>query len=365
MASAAQRGTLEKTMTVGAILKGTDMKGKGHIRTSLVCLLTVMAFLVTSCVYVNGCGCSSWAKAERQVELSAPLAPGSSFSAETSDGSITLEGRQTGLCQLVATIRTHASSEERAEELLDQIQVRLEPTSDGLQTVIDRPRIIRNAGFGVSLTGSLPTETSLALVSSDGSIHLSNIEGAVDAKTSDGSIGIENVTGDIKLKTSDGSIQATRIEAGTLDLHTSDGSIRLTDVKTESCLAKTSDGQIRASDIRGQNLELRTSDGSIRCNALTTGRLIAHTSDGSIDIECTPETPSDIDASLTTSDGSITFAAPPNLSARIDASTSDGSIRTSLPIAVEGKIGKSLHGTVGSGQGTVTLKTRDGSITIK
>ena len=341
------------------------MKGKRHVRTSLVCLLAVMALLVTSCVYVNGCGCDSWAKAERQVELSAPLAPGSSFSAETGDGSITLQGTQTGQCQLVATIRTHASTEERALELLDQIQVRLEPTADGLKTVIDRPQTIRNAGFGVSLTGSVPTETSLSLVTSDGSIHLSNIEGAVDAKTSDGSIGIEDVTGDIKLKTSDGSIQASRIEAGTLDLHTSDGSIRLADVKTESCLAKTSDGQIQASNINGQSLELRTSDGSIRCSALTTGRLIAHTSDGSINVECTPETPGDIDASLTTSDGSITFVAPPNLSAQIDASTSDGSIHTALPITVEGKIGKSLHGTIGSGQGSVTLKTHDGSITIK
>ena len=48
----------------------------------------------------------------------------------------------------------------------------------------------------------------------------------------------------------------------------------------------------------------------------------------------------------TTSDGGITFTAPPGLSAVIEASTGDGSIHTSLPITVEGKVGgKSLTGT--------------------
>ncbi len=334
------------------------------VRASLVCMLAVMLFMGTSCVYVNGC-CGSWAKAERQVDLSASLAPGSSFSAQTGDGSITLEGTQTGRCQLIATIRTHASTEEGAEELLDQIQVRLESTADGLQMVIDRPRTIRNAGFGVSLAGSVPTQTHLNLITSDGSIRINHIEGNVDARTSDGSIGVEDVTGDVKLKTSDGSITASRIETGTLDLNTSDGSIKLTDVQAESCFAKTSDGQIQLTDVRGDTMELRTSDGSIRCRAITTSRLNAHTSDGSINIECTADTPGDMDATLTTSDGSITFVAPPNLSAVIDASTSDGSIHTALPITVEGKIGKSLHGTIGSGAGSIKLRTHDGSITIR
>lgn len=338
------------------------------MRLALACLLAAMLFLASSCVYVSGCGCSSWAKYELQVELSAPLAPGSKLIAQTGNGSIQLEGTQAGQCQLLATIRTHASSEERARELCEQIQVRLEPTADGLKTVIDKPKISGNEGYGfsVSFEGTIPTETNLTLLASDGSVKAAHIQGMIDAKTSDGSVTVEDVTGDIKLKTSDGSIQGERIEAGTMDLHTSDGSIKLSDVQAESCLARTSDGQIQVTDVRAETLELRTSDGSIRGTAVTTPRLTCHTSDGSINVECTPETPGDLNASLTTSDGSITFVAPPNLSAVIDASTSDGSIHTALPITVEGKISKkSLHGTIGSGEGSVVLKTHDGSITIR
>jgi len=68
---------------------------------------------------------------------------------------------------------------------------------------------------------------------------------------------------------------------------------------------------------------------------------------------------------VSTSDGSITFDAPSGLSAVVQASTNDGSIHTSLPLTVEGKVGKSLRGTAGDGQGKITLKTHDGSITIK
>ena len=77
----------------------------------------------------------------------------------------------------------------------------------------------------------------------------------------------------------------------------------------------------------------------------------------------TPRRPSNINA--TASDGSITLVTPPGLSAEIDAGTGDGSIHTDLPVTIRGKVGKSLHGTIGGGEGRVYLRTQDGSITIR
>jgi Toastrack DUF4097 len=342
------------------------MKNGICTRLSLACLLGLILFLASSCVYVSGCG--DWgqmAKYERQVELSAPLEMGSTFSAATRDGSITLEGIQSTECRLIATIRARASTEEKAQELGEQIEVRLEPVGRTLTVVIEKPSVIRNAHYGVSLAGTVPTQTNLALITSDGSVHLANIEGTVDAKTSDGSIQAEGIKGDTKLKTSDGRIQCARLEAGVLDLHTSDGSIKLEDISATSCTARTSDGSITLADARSESLALRTSDGGIRCRGITASRLECHTSDGSVHIEYATDAPSVIDATVSTSDGSITFAAPQGLSAVVEASTSDGSIRTALPITVEGKVGKSLRGTIGTAEGRLILKTRDGSITIK
>ncbi len=342
------------------------MKNGIYTRVPLACLLGLILFLASSCVYVSGCG--DWgqmAKYERQMELSAPLEPGSTFAAETRDGSITLEGTQSTECKLIATIRARASTEEKAQELGEQIQVRLEPAGQTLRLVIDKPSGIRNAHYGVSLAGTVPIQTNLALITSDGSVHLAHIEGTIDAKTSDGSIQAERIKGDTKLKTSDGRIQCAGVEAGTLDLHTSDGSIKLEDVIATSCSARTSDGSITLADARTESLALRTSDGGIRCQGIATDRLDCHTSDGPVHIECATDAPSVIDATVSTSDGSITFAAPQGLSAVVEASTNDGSIHTALPITVEGKVGKSLRGTIGAGEGRLILKTHDGSITLK
>ncbi len=300
-----------------------------HQRVSLAFLLGLLLFLASSCIYIDGCG-TGWGptvRHERQVELSAPLATGSTFQARTGDGAITVEGAETTDCTVLATIRAYAKTQEAAQELAEEIQVELKPSDGGLAVVIDKPALIRQASFGVSLAVTLPMQTSLDLVTSDGSVRIANIQGQIVATTSDGSVRVEHVQGSVRLKTSDGSIHLA--------------------------------------EMRGDSLEARTSDGSIRGEGLATAHLVCHTSDGSIHIECAPDAPNAPEIALTTSDGGITLAVPPDLSAVIDASTSDGSIRTAMPISVEGRIGKSLHGTVGAGEGKITLRTSDGSIAIR
>jgi DUF4097 and DUF4098 domain-containing protein YvlB len=169
----------------------------------------------------------------------------------------------------------------------------------------------------------------------------------------------------VKLHTSDGKIAATHLEAGTLDLRANDGSIGISDASAKTCTVKTSDGSIALTDVRADSVTAETGDSTIRCQGIAAGRLECRTSDGSIHIDCAPDAPKAPDVTATTSDGGITFIAPPGLSATIDASVTDGSIHTSLPITVQGKVGRSLTGTVGDGAGRIHLRTRDGSITIR
>jgi len=69
---------------------------------------------------------------------------------------------------------------------------------------------------------------------------------------------------------------------------------------------------------------------------------------------------------IVTYNGGIELASPQNLSAAVQASTHNGSIRTELPLTVVGNVSKrSISGTIGAGQGKVHLETHNGSITIK
>ncbi len=85
---------------------------------------------------------------------------------------------------------------------------------------------------------------------------------------------------------------------------------------------------------------------------------------GSIEVSCAETAEAARNASITTNVGSIEFTAPAQLSAQVDASTNVGSVSTAKPITIVGKVGKSLKGTIGAGEGKVRLKTNVGSIKI-
>ncbi len=318
----------------------------------------------TSCIVIDA---SDWngVRYEREVELSAPLAAGSSFSAETRDGSIKIQGVETTDCKVLAKIVAHAKTEERARELAEQVNVRLEPAGAGLKTVTEGPRTMGNTWYNVSFDVKVPIQTSLVLGTDDGSVRVAGITGDVDARTSDGNIEAEDLKGNMKLQTSDGGITGRHLEAALLDLHTNDGSIKVDGASAKSCTTKTSDGTITLTDVRAESITAGTGDGAVRCERIAADRLDCRTSDGSIHIDYAPDAPKAPTVTATTSSGGITFIAPPGLSAAIDASTGDGSIRTSLSITVEGKVGKSLMGKIGSGEGKIQLRTHDGSITIR
>ena len=339
------------------------MGNRAYRRTIPACLLALVPFLVTSCVYVEGL--SLRARHEKRVPLSAPLEPGKSFSAETQDGSITIEGTDANECTVRATVVTYAKTTERAEELAAEIDVKLERSLDGLKVVTKKPLIIENAGYSVSLEVTVPTQTNVALTTSDGALHITNITGTMSATTSDGRIQARDTTGDAKFETSDGDITCLRLSAPTLDCRTSDGRIRLSDVTAGSCAARTSNGSVTLDDVRGDIINSRTDDGPIRCCRVAAIELGCEASDGSIHIEYAADAPNALKLRAITSDGNITLATPPGLSAVIEAVSNNGSIHTSVPVAIRGRVRKSLTGTIGHGEGSVYLKTDDGSITIR
>jgi len=347
---------------VGAQRKGEKMKNGLHKRIALAALRSCLPLAGSSCIYVTS---GTTARYERQESLSAPLEAGSTFSARTHDGAIGVEGIDTTECKVAATIAGHARTMERAEELARQVEVKLQRAGDRLEVVINRPPAIGNAYTSVSLRVQVPGRTSLVLATDDGAVDIAGITGTISAETSDGAIDLKNIDGSARLKTSDGGITCAQVRGDDFDVQTSDGSIKLNDITAKSAAARTSDGEISANTVRADSLTLRTSDGSIRCNGIAAGRIESHTSDGSIHIECAADAPKAPYIDATTSDGQITFVAPPGVSAAIEASTNDGSIHTQLPIAVQGEVKKSLHGTIGAGEGRIRLRTDNGSITIR
>ena len=113
----------------------------GHFRKASIGLLMCMTLLLA--------GCSMRAKYQRTVRLSAPLSPGSTFEAQTHNGSITTNGADVADCNMVATITARAATEEEARELAEQVEISLEPSNCRLIFIRDRKGKITQHSTGI------------------------------------------------------------------------------------------------------------------------------------------------------------------------------------------------------------------------
>ncbi|NOR67469.1 MAG: DUF4097 family beta strand repeat protein [Woeseiaceae bacterium] len=122
-------------------------------------------------------------------------------------------------------------------------------------------------------------------------------------------------------------------------------------------------GSVNVSDMNGQ-IKVSANVGSIFCRRVV-GEIDVTSNVGSVEVQYAGGAAAACNAAITTNVGSIEFAAPAQLSAQVSASTNVGSVKTDKPITVVGKVGKSVNGTIGAGEGKVRLKTNVGSIHIK
>jgi hypothetical protein len=94
-------------------------------------------------------------------------------------------------------------------------------------------------------------------------------------------------------------------------------------------------------------------------------RAEAHTNVGDIRLQYASDAPPAVHVNATTGVGEIDFTGPTEISARLAAGTNVGSIDTNRPLTVRGTVGKSLHSTLGDGEGRIELHTNVGAIHIR
>lgn len=253
-------------------------------------------------------GKSKRVKYERTVQLKSHLSPGSTFAAQTHNGSVTIKGDKVTDCNLVATIITKAPTEEEAKELSDKVKLTLVPSNKRLTLKIDKPKRLVNKSVSVNINAKVPNKTSLELITHNGAIQITDMTGRLNATTHNGKVIAKNISGTILLRTHNGSVNCK--------------------------------------DISGD------------------AKLLTH--NGGIEAVYSENAPPVCDVSLVTHNGGVGITTPPGCSAKVHASTHNGSIRTDLPIATTGKKSKKkLSGMIGTGEGSMHLETHNGSIQIR
>ncbi len=251
---------------------------------------------------------------------------------DTFDGSIEVHSWDRDEVEVVV------EKQAQDEALLQQIVVDQSQEGDGVTLRVRGPASRSGINIGIvyspsaKLRVALPKSAALDLKSGDGSITVEDVSGTLVLWSGDGSIVGRRLTGDVRARSDDGSIRL-RETTGKVDAETRDGSIVVNGTLTH-LRAKTGDGSVRIGAERGSTLE--------------------------------------DDWVVETEDGRVEVRLPEGVSAVVDASTSDGSIRSNYPgLTVprrtdedreRGDDGRQLTATLGQGGRTLRVRTGDGSI---
>ena len=175
----------------------------------------------------------------------------------------------------------------------------------------------------------VPTQMDLTAKTTDGALKVDGIQGNVELHTSDGAVSVDNVSGALRLTASDGSIHMHNL-AGTLESRSSDG----------------------AAEISGRFTALQV-----------------HTSDGALDLTLADGSNLTAPSRIDSSDGSVKIHLPHTLAVDLEMHTSDGGIKSDLPLAMNGydsgkDSGHNLHGRFNGGTVPLVVHTSDGGVSI-
>jgi hypothetical protein len=285
-------------------------------------------FLSCFVIAFMGCedGCEPKAKYERVVTLSASMPADSIFVAQTHNGYIDITGDDVTQCSLTATITGRADTEENAKLLAEAVEIKLVPAGNRLTAKIEKPELTSHQRIDVSLDVTVPGRSGTNVTTHNGALRIRNLTGQIKGTTHNGKVTTEKISGTVELKTHNGNVTCKEV-AGNTKLQTHNGSITCEDASGD--------------------IDLRTHNGSAKAFYSASA-------------------PPVCSVSMVSHNGGVSLTAPPNFSAKVEASTHNGSVNTDLPITVTGEVSrKKLAGTIGKGQGKLYLETHNGSITIK
>jgi DUF4097 and DUF4098 domain-containing protein YvlB len=127
---------------------------------------------------------------------------------------------------------------------------------------------------------------------------------------------------------------------------------------------KTDLGNIDLSDLKG-DIKAFTKLGNVKA-VNTAGNADLHTDLGNVEF-IAPKDMAGGDVKLVTNLGNIEFTAPKELSARLQADTKMGEIKSELPLQISkpDMFKRTTEGTIGSGQANINMTTNMGKINLK
>jgi DUF4097 and DUF4098 domain-containing protein YvlB len=332
------------------------------------------------------------------------VAPDASVQVENSYGAIYVLGGSEAVTIEIEK-QAWATTEEEANTRLGELKVEAltqqTPTlgASRLEVRVSAPEVWRDGWANLRL--NVPDGVSLKVETIFGEIRVENTAGQVDVHTISGTATLEDLRGEVRAEGISGDMRAARI-GGPLRLvgksgdlcaeHLADGGevigvsgmVRVRGVegarieaksvsgdvvieeagkqKAIDVIAEAVSGDVSLNDTRGLVVKLKTISGDVRADGLEATTVQSETVSGDVRINfAAPFT-----GTLTTNtvSGDVTIRLPETSSFRYTLGTLSGELHCHLSAQQTGRTDTLHSGTVGGGDGTVTIHTRSGDVTI-
>ena len=182
--------------------RGTSVK--------IVVTASLAAILMGGCVIHTD---AFKAKFSRSQDLTAPLTDITALDVSTNVGKIQLEAADVAEVRIAAEIKVKARTEERAQELAEQVRIVAEPTGQTLTIKAVKPAGLRDSDLSVDFTITAPGDLALTCTTDVGDIRTKGFTKRVKASADVGAIefaGPQEISARVTATTSVGNITTDR-----------------------------------------------------------------------------------------------------------------------------------------------------------
>jgi len=180
------------------------MRTGALVKMSVV--MSLVALLLSGCViYSDG----SKAEFSRSEELTVPVTDITTLDVTTNVGKIQVEPTDAAEVRVTAKIKVKAHTEEKAQELAEQVRIVAEPWSRTLSIKAVKPKDFGRNELSVDLTIKAPAALALTCTTNVGDVSIADFTRRVQASADVGSITCSGLRDEIDLHANVGDLRAT------------------------------------------------------------------------------------------------------------------------------------------------------------
>ena len=166
----------------------------------------------------------------------------------------------------------------------------------------------------------------------------------------------------VRIDTGGGQVRAHGPERAGTDSHWS-VSYEIMAPQNAQLALNTRNGGISVRDLRG-TVRFRARNGGIRLENVA-GEFRGETTNGGVNVDLSGDRWEGSGLDVETRNGGVRLDLPSNYSAELETGTTNGRINIDFPVTVQGRIGRHLTTTLGSGGPKIRVMTTNGGVQIR